>query len=59
MVTKPIRTYDAEELIRLETKVTIHYNTSVEFAIETITAAVNAVSFVKEKKNTRVMLQNM
>lgn len=59
MVTKPIRTYDAEELIRLETKVTIHYNTSVEFAIETISGAVNNVSFVKEKKNTKVMLQNM
>ena len=59
MVTKPIRTYDAEELVRLETRVTIHYNTPVESALETIKVAVNKVKLVKEKKNTKVMLQAM
>ena len=59
MVTKPIRTYDAEELVRLETNVTVHYSTPVEEAIEIITAAVNKVKIVKEKKSTKVMLKAM
>lgn len=59
MVTKPIRTYDTEELVRLETRVTIHYNTPVTKAIEIIKDAVNSVKIVKERKSTKVMLEAM
>lgn len=59
MVTKPIRTYDAEELVRLEIRVTVHYSTPVERAIEIIKKAVNGVKSVKERKSTKVMLEKM
>ena len=59
MVTKPIRTFDSEELVRLETRVTVHYSTPVEKAIEIIKNAVNSVKLVKEKKSTKVMLDAM
>lgn len=59
MVTKPIKTFDTEELVRLETRVTIHYSTSVEKATDIIKNAVNSVKLVKEKKSTKVMLEKM
>jgi small-conductance mechanosensitive channel len=59
MVTKPIRTYDTEELVRLETNVTMHYDTPVEKAIDIIKKAVNGVKLVKEKHNTTVMMKAM
>ncbi len=59
MVTRPIRTYDTEELVRLETNVTIHYSTPVERATQIITDAVNSVKLVKERKNTKVMMKAM
>ena len=55
----PVRTYDGEELVRLETGVTIHYETPVERWLEKIKEAVNSLDFVKEKDSTKVMLKAM
>jgi len=57
LITKPIRTYDSEEVIRLETDFTVHYGTDVESAMKIITHAVNGVSFVKEKTSTKVTVK--
>ena len=59
MVMRPVRTYDGEELVRLETKLTIHYETKVERGLGVIKDAVNSLSFVKEKESTKVMLEQM
>lgn len=59
MVMNPVRTYDGEELVRLETKLTVHYETPVERWLKVIKDAVNALEFVREKESTKVMLQNM
>ncbi len=59
MVMNPVRTYDGEELVRLETSLTIHYETKVERWLEQIKLAVNWLDFVKEKESTKVMLKAM
>lgn len=56
LITYPIKTFNSEDVIRLETLVSIHYDTNVEKAIEVITAAVNNLDFVQEKASTRVIL---
>lgn len=57
LITKPIRTYDSEEVIRLETTFTVHYWTDVETSLDLIKKAVNGVSFVKEKSSTKVTVK--
>jgi small conductance mechanosensitive channel len=41
LITKPVRTYDSEEIIRLETIFTVHYGTDLYQATKIIVAAVN------------------
>ncbi len=59
MVMNPVRTYDGEELVRLETSVTIHYETKVDWWLEKIKSAVNSLKFIKEKDSTKVILKAM
>lgn len=59
MVMNPVRTYDGEELVRLETSLTIHYETPVQQWLDIIKDAVNSLDFVKEKDSTKVMLKAM
>lgn len=54
LITKPVRTYDSEEIIRLETIFTVHYGTDLYQATQIIVAAVNALDFTKEKESTKV-----
>lgn len=54
LITKPIRTYDSEEVIRLDTVFTIHYGSDVETSLAIIKDAVNSVDYVKETQSTKV-----
>lgn len=58
LIIKPVRTYDSEDIIRLETGVTVHYGTNIPQAQKLITTAVNKVKLVKEKQSTRVNVQS-
>jgi small conductance mechanosensitive channel len=57
LITRPVRTYDSEEAVRLDTVVTVHFQTDLHDATERIKEAVNSVSYVKEKESTRVSIQ--
>jgi small conductance mechanosensitive channel len=57
LITRPVRTYDSEEAVRLDTVVTVHYQTDLHQATEWIKDAVNSVSYVKERESTRVSIQ--
>lgn len=57
LITKPVRTYDTEDVIRLETVFTVHYGTDLHQATQIIIEAVNALDFVKEKSSTKVNVQ--
>lgn len=54
LITKPVRTYDSEESVRLDTIVSVHYQTDLHKVTERIKEAVNNVTYVKEKESTRV-----
>lgn len=58
MISVPIRTYDSEELVRLETLITIHFKSNVDEAFAVIKDAVNSLDFVREKESTRVLIEN-
>jgi len=57
LITRPVRTYDSEEAVRLDTVVTVHYHTDLHTATEWIKDAVNSVSYIKERESTRVSIQ--
>jgi len=57
LVTKPVRTYDSEDLVRLETNFTVHYWTHLQDVQKLIIECVNKLWIVKEKQSTRVNIQ--
>lgn len=57
LITRPVRTYDSEEAVRLDTVFTIHFQTDLHKALEWIKEAINSVSYVKERESTRVSIQ--
>lgn len=57
LITRPVRTFDSEEAVRLDTIISVHYQTDLHQATEWIREAVNAVSYVKEKESTRVSIK--
>jgi small conductance mechanosensitive channel len=59
MISVPIKTYDSEELVRLETNVTVHLHTDLDAASTIIRDAVNSVDFVKEHESTRVLVEGV
>jgi small-conductance mechanosensitive channel len=54
-ITSPIKTYTSEEYIRLETIVSVHYNTDLEFAKKIIVDAINSLKFIVNKEHTDVI----
>lgn len=59
MISVPIKTYDSEDLVRLETRVTVHLETDLDLASQVITDAVNSVDFVQEHDSTRVLIDGV
>lgn len=57
LILKPVKTYDSEEVVRLQTVLTVHYGTNLRDACELIKEAVNEVEYVKEKDSTRVSIR--
>ena len=52
LITSPIKTFNTEEFIRLETVVSVHYDTDLEKAKEIIKQAINKLPFVVNKEQT-------
>ena len=59
MISVPIKTFSAEETIRLETIAFVHYDTDINKAIEVVKNTVNGFKFVKNKDQTKVFLWNI
>lgn len=59
LITKPVRTFDSEDMVRLSIKMGIHYATPLPRGLEVIKDAVNTVACVKEPSHTRVNILNM
>ncbi len=58
MISKPIKTFSSENIVKLNTVIWIHYDSDVSKAIEVIKDAINSFNFVQEKDNTTVYVTN-
>ncbi|HRX64291.1 MAG TPA: mechanosensitive ion channel family protein [Candidatus Absconditabacterales bacterium] len=58
MISKPIKTFSSENIVKLNTTIGIHYESDVPKAIEVIKNAINSFDFVKEKESTTVYVTN-
>jgi small-conductance mechanosensitive channel len=56
LISVPIKTFSAEDLVKLEIIISVHYNSDVSQAIKVITETINGFEFVKEKENTKVFV---
>lgn len=59
LINSAMQTYSAEEVIRLETIVQVHYDSDLDFATNVFTAAVNSCSCVITPEKTRVLTENL
>lgn len=58
MISVPIKTFSAEDLVKLNTTVGIHYDSNVEEAVQITVNAINSLDFVKQKESTTVYVAN-
>jgi small-conductance mechanosensitive channel len=58
MISKPIKTFSSENIVKLNTIVWIHYDSDVSKAIQVVTQAINSFDFVQSKDNTTVYVTN-
>lgn len=56
LISVPIKTFSAEDLVKLNFTIWVHYNSDIPKSIEIITNVVNNFDFVKEKENTKVFV---
>jgi len=56
LISVPIKTFSAEDLVKLNFIIWVHYNSDIQKSIEIITNVVNSFDFVKEKENTKVFV---
>jgi small-conductance mechanosensitive channel len=56
LITAPIKTFSAEEIIKLKTYAYIHYETDIEFAKKVIRDSINSFDFIREKDSTKVFV---
>ncbi len=55
-VTSPVETFSTEDMIRLETMVSVHYDTDLDKAIRVIREAVESVKWVVGKDQIRIIV---
>lgn len=56
MISKPIKTFSSENVVRLNTNVTVHFDSDLSKAIEVIKDAINSFDFVKNKEKTKIYM---
>ena len=58
MISKPIKTFSSENIVKLNTTLWIHYDSDVSKAIQVVTDSINSFDFVQDKENTKVYVTN-
>lgn len=56
LISVPIKTFSAEELVKLQIMIYVSYDSDISKAIKVITETINSFEFVKEKENTKVFV---
>jgi len=55
-ITNPVKTFSAEDAVRLETNISVHYDTDLNKAINIIKSALETLPFLVEKDNIKVLI---
>jgi small-conductance mechanosensitive channel len=55
-ITTPVKTFSSEDVVRLETTVSVHYDTDLNKALEIIKNALKNLPYLIEKDNIKVMI---
>ncbi len=55
-ITTPVKTFSSEDMIRLETTVSVHYDTDLRKAINIIKQALESITELVEKENIKVII---
>lgn len=58
LISTPIKTFSAEELVRWTQIFWVHYDTDIAKATSLVAEAINSFDFIKSKENTKVFLSN-
>jgi len=57
-ITSPVETFSTEDMIRLETMVSVHYNTDLDKAVRIIKEAIEKVPWVIWKDKIRIIIDS-
>jgi len=58
LITVPIKTFSAEDLIKLTAIFGVHYDSDIPKVLEVVSSTINSFDFVKEKENTKSFVSN-
>jgi small-conductance mechanosensitive channel len=58
LITVPIKTFSAEDIVKLSATFEVHYDSDIPKVLEVVTKAINGFTFTKEKENTKVFVSN-
>lgn len=58
MINSPVKTFNSEEIIRSELKISVHYDTDLKKASQIIKETINEQDWIMEKDSTNILVDN-
>jgi len=58
LISKPIKTFSSEEIIRLDGEISVDYATNLNLAQEKIMEAINTLPFILEPEKTKAIIRS-
>ena len=58
LISNPIRTYSAEDMIKLKTTIQVHYDTDLDQATQLMMESINSIDRVQEKSKTKIYVSD-
>jgi small-conductance mechanosensitive channel len=55
-ITTPVKTFSSEDIVRLETTVSVHYDSDINKVLQTIKESLKSIPYIVEKDNIKVMI---
>lgn len=56
LISAPIKTFSAEDTVKLTTEIGVHYDCDIDKAIEVVKNTINQFDFIKEKQSTKIFV---
>lgn len=54
LISAPIKTFSAENIVKLTTDIGVHYDCDIDKSIQVVKSAINQFEFIKEKDSTKI-----